>query len=64
MSAESPRPAEALRQQLNDWLQPILKQLEAAERERNWLQVERLCKQALQRDGDNWTLWQRLAQSH
>ena len=64
MSAESPRPAEALRQQLNDWLQPILKQLEAAERERNWLQVERLCKQALQRDGDNWTLWQRLAKSH
>lgn len=64
MSAESASPAEALRQQLEDWLQPILVQLDAAESARNWPQVERLCKQALQRDGDNWGLWQRLAMSH
>jgi tetratricopeptide (TPR) repeat protein len=64
MSAESRTPAEALRQQLEDWLQPILIELDAAERARNWPQVERLCKQALQRDGENWNLWQRLVYSH
>jgi tetratricopeptide (TPR) repeat protein len=64
MPSEFTSPAEALQQQLDDWLQPILVQLEEAERKRNWLQVERLCKQALQRDGENWDLWQRLAQSH
>lgn len=64
MSAESQSPAEALRQQLEDWMQPILQELEAAERKRNWLQVEQLCKQALQRDGEQWDLWQRLAHSH
>jgi tetratricopeptide (TPR) repeat protein len=64
MASEFSGPAQALQQQLDDWLEPILVQLEAAERERNWLQTERLCKQALQRDGENWDLWQRLAQSH
>ena len=64
MASEFTSPAEALQQQLDDWLQPILAQLQEAERKRIWLQVERLCKQALQRDGENWDLWQRLAQSH
>lgn len=64
MSTESSNPAEALRQQLNDWLDPILAELEQAERQQQWDRVERLCKQALQRDGDNWTLWQQLARSH
>jgi len=64
MSSESQTPADALRQQLEDWLKPILIELNTAEQSRNWPQVERLCKQALQRDGDNWSLWQRLVQSH
>jgi tetratricopeptide (TPR) repeat protein len=57
-------PAAALRAQLDGWLQPILAELELAQQQQNWPQVERLCKQALQRDGENWGLWQRLAQSH
>jgi tetratricopeptide (TPR) repeat protein len=57
-------PAAALRAQLDGWLQPILAELELAQQQQNWPQVERLCKQALQRDGENWGLWQRLAQSY
>lgn len=64
MSADSSNPAEALRRQLNDWLQPILRDLERASAQQRWEQVEQLCKQALQRDGENWDLWQRLAESH
>ncbi|WP_398325327.1 tetratricopeptide repeat protein [Vulcanococcus sp.] len=60
----SVNPADALRAQLAEWLQPILTELDRAQQQQNWEQVERLCKQALQRDGENWALWQRLAQSH
>lgn len=63
-ASDRSNPAEALRQQRDDWLQPILGELERAERERDWPRVERLCRQALQRDGENWALWQRLAQTH
>lgn len=64
MSTESSNPADALRQQLKDWLAPILAELQQAEQAGQWSRVEQLCKQALQRDGENWSLWQRLAQSH
>lgn len=64
MADERLEPADALRQQLDDWLRPIVQALELAEAERQWPQVEQLCKQALQRDGDNWALWQRLANSY
>ena len=64
MAAEQANPAEALRQQLSDWLTPILSELEQAERERAWPRIEQLCKQALQRDGENWDLWRRLALSY
>lgn len=39
-------------------------ELELAQQRQDWLQVERLCKQALQLDGKNWGIWQCLAQSH
>jgi tetratricopeptide (TPR) repeat protein len=62
--SSSASPADALRAQLDEWLQPILAELDLAQQQQNWEQMERLCKQALQRDGENWGLWQRLAQSY
>lgn len=64
MSTDHSSPGDALRQQLDDWLAPILKELQQAELAKQWPRVEQLCKQALQRDGENWGLWQRLAQSY
>ena len=64
MSTEHSSPGDALRQQLDDWLAPILEELQQAELANQWPRVEQLCKQALQRDGENWGLWQRLAQSY
>jgi tetratricopeptide (TPR) repeat protein len=54
-------PAEALRAQQRQWLQPLLERLDQAEAASDWELVERLCKQILQRDGENWSVWQRLA---
>lgn len=64
MAPEQANPADALRQQLSDWLAPILTELEQAEQQRAWPRIEQLCKQALQRDGENWDLWRRLALSY
>jgi tetratricopeptide (TPR) repeat protein len=55
--------AAALRRDQNSWLPPLLEQLQGAEREQAWERVEALCKQILQRDGENWPIWQRLALS-
>ena len=55
--------ADALRRDQDGWLPPLLDQLQAAERGQAWERVEALCKQILQRDGDNWAIWQRLALS-
>ena len=55
--------AEALRRDQDDWLAPLLNDLQLAERDQSWDRVEGLCKQILQRDGDNWAIWQRLALS-
>lgn len=55
--------AHQLRQNLDTWQAPLLKELEAAERNQDWLRVEALCKQILQRDGENWAIWQRMALS-
>lgn len=55
--------ADALRQELGEWQRPLLSQLDGAERDQDWPRVEGLCKQILQRDGDNWAIWQRLALS-
>ena len=60
----SSRAADALRDQQQRWIQPLLDELDQAESARAWADVERLCKQILQRDGDNWSVWQRLAQAH
>ena len=60
----SSRAADALRDQQQRWIQPLLEQLDQAASARAWADVERLCKQILQRDGDNWSVWQRLAQAH
>lgn len=57
-------PAEALRAQQQQWLQPLLARLDQAEAASDWALVEQLCKQILQRDGDNWSVWQRLALAH
>jgi len=46
-------PAEALRAQQRQWLQPLLERLDQAEAASDWELVERLCKQILQRDGEN-----------
>ena len=51
----SSRAADALRDQQQRWIQPLLEQLDQAESARAWADVERLCKQILQRDGDNWS---------
>jgi tetratricopeptide (TPR) repeat protein len=45
------------------WQPPLISQLDAAERSQDWIMVESLCKQILQRNGDNWAIWQRLALS-
>ena len=55
--------ADALRRDQDGWLAPLLDQLQAAERDQTWDRVEALCKQILQRDGENWAIWQRLALS-
>ena len=55
--------ADALRRDQDGWLPPLLDQLQAAERDQTWDRVEALCKQILQRDGENWAIWQRLALS-
>lgn len=55
--------AHQLRQGMDAWQAPLLKELEAAEGNQDWLRVEALCKQILQRDGENWAIWQRLALS-
>ena len=55
--------AAALRRDQHSWLPPLLEQLQGAEREQAWERVEALCKQILQRDGENWPIWQRLALS-
>ena len=55
--------AQQLRQDLDAWQAPLLEQLEEAERSQEWPRVEGLCKQILQRDGENWAIWQRLALS-
>ena len=57
-------PAEALRAQQQQWLQPLLDRLQQAEAANDWQLVEQLCKQILQRDGENWGVWQRLALAH
>lgn len=63
-SPSSQPPAEALRAQQQQWLQPLLDRLQQAEAASDWQLVEQLCKQILQRDGENWGVWQRLALAH
>ena len=63
-SPSSQPPAEALRAQQQQWLQPLLDRLQQAEAASDWQLVEQLCKQVLQRDGENWGVWQRLALAH
>ena len=55
--------AEALRRDRDGWLPQRLAELQVAEKDLAWDRVEALCKQILQREGDNWTIWQRLALS-
>jgi tetratricopeptide (TPR) repeat protein len=55
--------SDLLREDLETWYRQLIRKLEAAERAEDWPKVEGLCKQILQRDGDNWAIWQRLALS-
>jgi len=56
--------AQQLRQELDNWQAPLLEELKSAEQSEDWPRVESLCKQILQRDGEHWAVWQRLALSH
>ena len=61
--ATSSRRAQALRDEGETWQKTLEQHLAAAEQAQDWSKVESLCKQILQRDGENWPIWQRLALS-
>jgi tetratricopeptide (TPR) repeat protein len=42
----------------------LLQQLDSAEQQQRWSQVEALCRQLLHQDPSQWTIWQRLALAH
>jgi tetratricopeptide (TPR) repeat protein len=54
----------AFREQRDQQLQQVLPQIDLAEAQADWPSFERLCKQCLQIDPDQWSIWERLARSH
>ena len=62
-SVSTDEAADALRRDAESRQQPLLLDLENAERNQDWKRVEGLCKQILQEDSENWGIWQRLALS-
>jgi hypothetical protein len=55
--------AQSLRNDQKTMFVELLQALNRAESDQDWPRVESLCKQILQRDGDKFDIWQRLASS-
>ena len=55
--------ADALRKDSLSSSGPLRTELERAQRDQNWSRVEGLCKQILQKEPEDWGIWQRLALS-